>query len=253
MDNKDISYKYSLHAIDGKIEKLLDSLAPTKGDPTCKNGCCNCCCGEVTVSTAEARQLLDYIETQSPENANDLKYRTDQHIEKLKKSFISTAKTTPARYTAEQKIKVLGPCPFLTHQRCSIYGGRPYACRAMHSWNDSKFCGRAIDNAGTPLELYEIRNIFFSGAMKQEAIEGRYPFFGQLSIVVYYLMKFRDSYEDGIEFSSIIDPFWKDAGLIWFPYKNADDTLQQIIINIEHQQEAQRNAFNYSKILAQLP
>lgn len=251
MNNKDHSYRHPLQAIDGKIEQLLDNWAPTIGTPTCKDGCSNCCRGEIVASTAEVRQLLDFIADQSMEFANDFSKKTDDHIERLKKSFSEVAEA--ASRTAEQKINLIGVCPFLNNRSCSIYEGRPYACRAMHSWKDSKNCGKATDNAGTPLGLYEARSHYFSEAMKQEAREGRYPFFGQLSIVVYYLLKFRDSYEEGVEFSNIIDPFWKDVGMLWFPYQNQDNTLQQIVINIEHQQEHQRKAFNHARALARLP
>jgi len=253
MDNIDYSHKCSSQGIDKVINRLLGNLGTSIGPPTCKPGCSNCCRGEIIASTAEVRQLLDFIVDDTEVSAHNLQSIVYSGLEHLKKLFHNMADRTTTEITSQQKNILIGNCPFLRDSKCTIYEGRPYVCRAMHSWGDSKYCGQGTADTTTPLELYQVRSHFFSEAMKQEAREGRYPFFGQLPVVIYYLMKHREAYENGADFSRIVAPFWRDINLIWFPYADSNDSLQQIIHNIEQQQEKQTKAFNITKALSQFP
>ena len=126
----------------------------------------------------------------------------------------------------------LGDCAFLRDEKCSIYKERPFACRAVHVWHDSSNCIASVEK-GVPAELILERNRVFWDTLEKEALADRFPFYGQLTVGLYYLLRYRDLYLSGSEFSTIIDPLWWQTGIINFPYQGRNSTPQDAVRTIQ--------------------
>lgn len=221
----------SFASFDAALRRRLDEWRPRLGAPSCTNGCANCCRRPVMASSAELLALIDHIESGGEEKLVTFAGLVSDHVNRVRHHLVNPDGSPCGSAEAMQAIWAVGPCVFLQDQSCSIYTARPYACRAVHVWHDSSRCDRFVEK-GTPAELILERNRVFWDTLEQEALAGRMPFYGQLTVGLYYLLRFRELYLSGTEFSALIDPLWWQTGIIQFPYPDSrstpQDTLQTI-------------------------
>ncbi len=107
-----------------------------KGTPlACKKGCSTCCTTNVSITTLEARYILE-----SGLLTDDLFQRLKETA--AKEHFVpsTTINTSAAMCLSENQMPeetspiTFDPCPLLTDEGlCSIYEARPFSCRAMSS------------------------------------------------------------------------------------------------------------------------
>ncbi len=99
----------------------------------CRPGCASCCTTNLFVTTAEARLLMKGL---TPEQLASVRrivedrplYRPTTTTNQIARACLDH--TVVEDEGEHQK----GRCPFLSEdQRCTVYGSRPLACRAMHS------------------------------------------------------------------------------------------------------------------------
>ena len=94
----------------------------------CRNGCDFCCRVPVDVQAHEVFYAADHIQVHfSPEALADVVTRLGEHRARV------AAFAEGARETSRQ------PCELLRDGSCSVYGGRPEACRAHHT-SDAAVC-----------------------------------------------------------------------------------------------------------------
>ncbi|MEE9493239.1 MAG: YkgJ family cysteine cluster protein [Gammaproteobacteria bacterium] len=239
---KDNSYQ----ALDQEIKNLLDKWGANLGAPTCYQGCSGCCQAPMA-SAAEGIRLLDFIDLQSKDIQNEFHATVSKYVTSLKYSLRNPDGSVTGGDDATFKAIELGGCPFLEGHVCGIYEARPNACRAVHVWHENKYCGCAAGGARVPAELIALRNRYFWSLVEEEVEQGRYPFFGQLQVVLFYLHHYRDAYTGGTECSGIIDPLWMQSGLIGFPYPNAAVTLADVTGHIERQKKEESLQFKQSQ------
>jgi len=113
----------------------------------CHRGCAHCCTANVTVTSLEARCLLEFL-TRTNQSSALLQRR----IWEGKPGYRPVTMTTNAlaRLCAEGKTPseephelALGRCPFLTEEACPVYAARPFACRCLVSKTDCGTTGYA--------------------------------------------------------------------------------------------------------------
>lgn len=199
----------------------LREWGPKLGPPTCHKGCSNCCIAPVCATSAEAAYLIGYIQAQSPEEADRLLGVIDAHVDLIARHFASIGRTD----NPVLEVWKLGKCPFLVGNACGIYPARPYACRAVHVWHDNQFCGSSVGYSRVPLELIESRDRAFWETLKREVVERRRPFWGQLSVVSYFVLLHAELYFRGGDLRTVIDAPWMETGLVQFP---PDESLEGI-------------------------
>jgi len=97
---------------------------------------------------------------------------------------------------------------------------------------------------GASAELVQERNRIFWDTLEKEALAGRLPFYGQLTVGLYYLLKYRDLYLAGSEFSAVISPVWWQTGTIIFPYRNSSSTPQEALEVIREKRKQEEQEFS---------
>lgn len=163
---------FARHGVDrGSVFALLDRYAslydnmgevvlPTASGPVkaaCKKGCALCCHTIILLTAPEAFYLADFIErTRSPEAFAAL-------VEAVRSADrVTRGKAGPERWSAG------GPCALLDTREgaCSVYGGRPLACRGAYSASlqacESAFAERATNPLakGLPAFIFQNADVF---------------------------------------------------------------------------------------------
>lgn len=126
---------------DKHVEPILE-----REEPTCTRGCMACCKQLVTVTVAEAAQILD---THRAEVSSRLATLLDQA-----KTIAELSKELPQgddRLSLPEEVRVAAglywrlqrSCAFLTEEGdCSIYAVRPLACRGYFVVSDPELCAQ---------------------------------------------------------------------------------------------------------------
>lgn len=130
---------YALHA---------DFCAPFA--VVCREGCALCCTANVTLTTLEARLILNHWRDngQGPPLADlAAAARRPRFQPALTLNHMAALCLQGAPLPDEAADPEVGPCPLLEKNRCSIYAVRPLGCRAMVS--------RAVCNPGDAAEMPE--------------------------------------------------------------------------------------------------
>jgi len=102
----------------------------------CSEGCAACCTRNVTLTSLEAKYILDGLNSYEKDAvlsriANELhKNRMVPKITINELAKLCMAGEEPPEEFADP---LWGACPLLSNQRCMIYDLRPFACRAMTS------------------------------------------------------------------------------------------------------------------------
>jgi len=135
-----------LAALRWGMQEMDDTFAETparvRAAVACSAGCGHCCSVPVEVQAHEVFFAADHIQLNfTPVDLAAVLARTADHRAKV------AALTGAARASRRQ------PCALLRDDRCSIYAGRPAACRAHHT-SDATVC--AADAAGQPVDLEKV-------------------------------------------------------------------------------------------------
>ncbi|MFZ5496107.1 MAG: YkgJ family cysteine cluster protein [Verrucomicrobiota bacterium] len=112
-----------------ELEKTYaETSARVRATVACRDGCDFCCRVPVDVQAHEVFFAADHIQVHfSPDALADVIARLDAHRARV------TAFPAGTRDTSRQ------PCELLRAGSCSIYAGRPEACRSHHS-SDASVC-----------------------------------------------------------------------------------------------------------------
>ena len=105
----------------------------------CERGCCFCCHLRVEIRPHEAFVLAHHIETtfDSPQRAHAMK-RIAENLQRI------------SPLTSEQHIRAGIPCALLEDGVCSVYAGRPAACRKYYSVSVDT-CRNAFNDTAAPI------------------------------------------------------------------------------------------------------
>ncbi len=112
----------------------------------CRRGCAHCCTANVTLTSLEARYLLDAVPRSV--RSNLLQRLAAQAARRSPAAPLTTNKL--ARLCAEGRtppevpeVADAGRCPLLTRETCPVYTARPFACRCLVSTSDCDVSGCA--------------------------------------------------------------------------------------------------------------
>jgi len=112
-----------------KIDQTLaDTPAKVAATIACRAGCAHCCSVAVEVQAHEVFFAAEYIQiNSSPAELAGVIARTAAH------------RTRVVGLASDERARLMQPCALLNNGQCSIYEGRPEACRAHHT-NDAGVC-----------------------------------------------------------------------------------------------------------------
>lgn len=112
--------------------------------PTCREGCSACCLHLIPISTIEAVRLARLVDALPAARRTAVRARFDDALRRLERAGLLDARAPRGRAamttvveegeslweTLSRRYRALAvACPFLVHQRCSIYDERPLICR----------------------------------------------------------------------------------------------------------------------------
>jgi Fe-S-cluster containining protein len=127
-------------AVDAAAGRELVRLRQSEGIlPSCKPGCCNCCCGQhIQTNIAEAHVLGQFIKRNfSPRQIVDLKQRT---IAWQAREAFRRGRPGPAGMAPTEASESAACCPLLVDRMCSAYPARPIICRTHFVSSDPSAC-----------------------------------------------------------------------------------------------------------------
>lgn len=109
-------------------QALANAPARVRAGVACRAGCAHCCSVPVDVHAHEVFFAADHIQVNfSPAALTALLQRLKAHRRRV------------AAFSAGQRGTSRQPCALLAAGSCSIYAGRPEACRSHHT-NDAAVC-----------------------------------------------------------------------------------------------------------------
>jgi len=108
--------------------------AKVRATVACRAGCAHCCSTAVDVQAHEVFFAAEFIQNNfTPADLSSVIERTAFH------------RSQRQGLGANARSQLNSPCPLLRDGRCSIYAGRPEACRAHHSNNAAACAAHATD------------------------------------------------------------------------------------------------------------
>ncbi|MBF0379334.1 MAG: YkgJ family cysteine cluster protein [Desulfamplus sp.] len=113
------------------FDKFSDEM-----ERACKEGCSACCTRNVTLTSLEAKYILDDLNTYQKDAvltriANE--HNKKRLIPKTTINELAKLCMNGEEIPEEFADPLWGKCPLLLNQRCMIYDLRPFACRSMIS------------------------------------------------------------------------------------------------------------------------
>ncbi|MBF0573696.1 MAG: YkgJ family cysteine cluster protein, partial [Desulfamplus sp.] len=142
MKSKDIKEK---QAILKQLFMLFDRFS-NKMNRACEEGCKACCTRNVTLTSLEAKYILDSLNSDEKDTVLT-KIANEHHKKRLipKTTINELAKLCMAGEEPPEEFSdpLWGECPLLSNKRCMIYELRPFACRSMISKNRCDLTGFA--------------------------------------------------------------------------------------------------------------
>jgi len=119
---------------------LAETPAKVRATIACRAGCAHCCSVPVDVQAHEVFYAAEHIQLNfSPIELAAVVERTTLH------------RTRVASLRHLERTALRQPCALLRDDRCSIYEGRPEACRAHHT-NDAATCAAHLTDPEVDLE-----------------------------------------------------------------------------------------------------
>ena len=120
------------------------TAAKVRSAVACHAGCSHCCSVPVDVQAHEVFFAAEYIQVNfSPADLARVIERTAAH------------RARTAGLAIHERDRLRQPCALLRDGQCSIYQGRPEACRVHHT-NDAAVCAAHIANPAVDLEAVYI-------------------------------------------------------------------------------------------------
>lgn len=131
------------------LYKVYDAFAGEL-DLACAKGCAICCTRNVTLTSLEAALLIRQLDMDMPGQWQPLlsaaaelpRFQPEITINQLADLCINDEPVPE-----EEVDPLVGPCPLLKDDTCTVYEARPFACRAMIS--------TTVCHAGEPAEMPE--------------------------------------------------------------------------------------------------
>ncbi|MBF0302717.1 MAG: YkgJ family cysteine cluster protein, partial [Desulfamplus sp.] len=132
MKNKDVKEK---QAILKQLFMLFDRFTKDM-ERACAEGCAACCTRNVTLTSLEAKHILDGLNIDEKDAvltriANEL--HKNRMVPKTTINELAKICMNGEEPPEEFADPLWGECPLLSNQRCMVYDLRPFACRAMMS------------------------------------------------------------------------------------------------------------------------
>jgi len=112
----------------------------------CHRGCACCCTLNVTMTTLEAYQIINYLnQTEGMDLLGRLSASSDKSrfIPELTINALARRCAGSDEIPEEQHTLGRGVCPLLIDDTCAVYTARPLACRIMVSSRDCRMTGYA--------------------------------------------------------------------------------------------------------------
>ena len=115
-------------------------------DKVCSEGCCDCCTINVTLTSLEAKYILNGLDI-SQRDVILTRILNERHknyqIPKTTINQMAEICMAGGELPEECADPAWGSCPLLQDKRCMIYGLRPFACRSMVSKQECSLSGFA--------------------------------------------------------------------------------------------------------------
>ncbi len=209
---------------DRRVAAWIGERVATAGPPSCTVGCARCCRQAVTATSAEALAILDAIERVdahpsvcSRRTAGPTSSAAGSRLDALvahAADVRAIARRAPTPLEARRRIGAIGPCPLLVDDRCSVYQSRPIPCRTLHVWHAPDRCGHDDPREEVPPELDAIRDDAIARSLRDEVLAGRWPFFGQLTVVTALVAEHREEYVAGADLRGAVPADVRRLGLV---------------------------------------
>lgn len=119
----------------GEIDRALDETPhKIRSSIACRAGCGHCCHVSIDVQAHEVFYAAEYIQTHfSPAELAGVIERT------------AARRALVAGMDSDSRDRLMHPCALLRDGSCSIYEGRPEACRVHHS-SDASVCAAQVSD-----------------------------------------------------------------------------------------------------------
>jgi len=148
------------HMIDrlNHIYQLYDRLM---GSSTlaCGPGCAGCCTCNVTLTSLEARWMIDVLPPARQESLREAlsnRFPSKRYLPKTSTNRFARLCMADADLPEEENDPAWGKCPLLENDLCTVYDVRPFGCRAMVSETDCRDTG----SAQMPAWVLTVNNVF---------------------------------------------------------------------------------------------
>jgi Fe-S-cluster containining protein len=148
------------HMIDrlNHIYQLYDQVMKSE-TLACGPGCAGCCTCNVTLTSLEARLMIDTL----PLSRRRVIHTTiiqrlpaKRYLPKISTNRFARLCMEDADLPEEENDPAWGQCPLLENDRCTVYDFRPFGCRAMVSKTDCRKTG----SAQMPPWVLTVSNVF---------------------------------------------------------------------------------------------
>lgn len=126
-----------------QVYQTYDAIA-SEFESACRDSCATCCTQNVLATTLETSVLLEYFEDGRLDNLCEKivpnRIRPSVSVNAFAdRCMHSQDPPPPSAQTIDRTA-----CPLLEQSRCSVYQGRPFACRSMWSRTQCRSLGIAI-------------------------------------------------------------------------------------------------------------
>jgi Fe-S-cluster containining protein len=113
----------------------------------CKKECYFCCTRNVTLTTLEGNQIVEYIRLNHKQELFD-RLKSDsnkaRYIPTISINNLAEMVCNGVSPPEEEIDSSWGPCPLLTNRKCPIYPVRPFGCRCLVSQVPCRENGHAV-------------------------------------------------------------------------------------------------------------
>jgi Fe-S-cluster containining protein len=140
------------------IYKLYDRLMGSMALVCCP-GCAGCCTCNVTLTSLEARLMIDTLplsRRRAIHTTITQKLPAKRYLPKTSTNRFARLCMEDADLPEEENDPAWGKCPLLENDLCTIYDVRPFGCRAMVSEADCRDTG----SAQMPAWVLTVNNVF---------------------------------------------------------------------------------------------
>ncbi len=135
-------------------ERLMGSMTLA-----CGPGCAGCCTCNVTLTSLEARWMIELLPPARQESLREtlsLRFPSKRYLPKTSTNLFARLCMEDADLPEEENDPAWGKCPLLENDLCTVYDVRPFGCRAMVSETDCRNTGIAQ----MPPWVLAVNNVF---------------------------------------------------------------------------------------------